>query len=170
MLGAPMPWHLSHRFDSRALPLADRHYNRRKPGTPQFAAPGRTLALLTEAADALWVSTWPYAHLAWHEWAGAWVNTLFRNEGAALASDLIRAAVAATRWRWGEPPAVAFPFVTFINAEKVRPKRDPGYCYLMAGWERIGTTAGGLLVFGLARAQVEAPQAPFGAQLELVPA
>jgi hypothetical protein len=25
-------WHVSHRADWRALPIADRHYNRQKPG------------------------------------------------------------------------------------------------------------------------------------------
>jgi hypothetical protein len=36
------PWLLSHRFDVRALRLADRHYSRQKPGTNQFVAPGRS--------------------------------------------------------------------------------------------------------------------------------
>jgi hypothetical protein len=37
---------LSHRADHRALPLADRHYNRQKPGTPQFVPPGRCMGML----------------------------------------------------------------------------------------------------------------------------
>jgi len=162
-----MNWTLSHRFDRRALPLADRHYNRRKPGTPQFAAPGRTFVLLTPAADAVWVSSWPYADMAWHEWAGAWVNTIFRNEGAVLSSVLIAEAVQATRWRWGQPPPLAYPIVTFINVKRVRPKRHPGYCYLMAGWEQIGMTKKGLHVLGLAAAKMPFPQAPVDAQLQL---
>jgi hypothetical protein len=56
-----MHWYLSDRADSRALPLADRHYNRQKPGTPQFVPPGRCVVLLTERADALFVMSWPYA-------------------------------------------------------------------------------------------------------------
>lgn len=44
------PWRVSDRFDPRALPLADAHYNRRKAGSPQFVPPGRCVVLLT--ADA----------------------------------------------------------------------------------------------------------------------
>ena len=33
------PWHRSTRADPRALPLADRHYSRRSPGSRQFVAP-----------------------------------------------------------------------------------------------------------------------------------
>lgn len=76
-----MMWAVSHRFDVRALPLADRHYNRRKVGSPQFVPPGRCVVLLTPAADALWVSSWPFAEYVRHAWPGAWVNSLFRREG-----------------------------------------------------------------------------------------
>jgi hypothetical protein len=34
-----MNWRMSHRADPLALPLADRHYNRQKPGSPQFMPP-----------------------------------------------------------------------------------------------------------------------------------
>lgn len=43
-----MIWSLSDRFDPRARGLADRHYNRQKPGTPQFVPPGRCLVLYAE--------------------------------------------------------------------------------------------------------------------------
>ena len=56
-----MRWHLSHRADPRAVALADRHYSRQKPGTPQFVKPGRCLVLLTEPPQALWVTSWPFA-------------------------------------------------------------------------------------------------------------
>lgn len=36
-----MIWMRSHRADPEVVPLADRHYNRQKPGSPQFAPPGR---------------------------------------------------------------------------------------------------------------------------------
>lgn len=137
-----MRWTRSHRADKRALPLADRHYNRQKPGSPQFVPPGRNIVLLTEKADALWVSSWPFAEYVRHAWAGAWVCTMFRNESAALSSELIREAVAVTRSIWGDPPPLGM--VTFINSAKVRHKRDPGRCYLKAGFERCGMTKGGL--------------------------
>lgn len=99
-----MLWHLSDRADPRALPLADRHYSRQKIGTPQFVPPGRCIVLLTAEAHACWVTGWPYAEYVRHAWAGAWINSFFRNESPHLSSDLIRQAVAATRARYGTPP------------------------------------------------------------------
>lgn len=124
-------WTLSHKFDRRALPLADRHYNRRKIGSPQFVPPGRSLVLLSENRDALWVSSYPFAEYVRHAWAGAWVCSLFRNESGYLSSELIREAVAITRSVW---PAPELGMVSFINTEKTRRKRDPGRCYLRAGF------------------------------------
>lgn len=54
-----MNWTISHRFDPLAVAIADRHYNRQKPGTPQFVPPGRCLVLL--GGEALWVTSWPFA-------------------------------------------------------------------------------------------------------------
>ncbi len=139
-------WRLSHRADPHALPLADRHYNRQKIGSPQFVPPGRCVVLITPDRTALWCTSWPFAEYTKHEWAGAWVNSLFRNEAhddpfAPRASELIRDAVAVTRWVFGDPPDLGM--VTFVNADKVRRKRDPGRCYLRAGFKRVGETQGG---------------------------
>lgn len=140
------PWLRSNRADPRALPLADRHYNRQKPGSPQFVPPGRCLVLLTEHADALWVTSYPQAEYVQHAWAGAMVCSLFRNEGPALSSTLITAAVAATRAVWEPPP---LGIVTFVDPGKTRRKRDPGRCYRRAGWTPVGHTAGGLVALQL---------------------
>ena len=131
------PWHLSDRFDPRALPLADRHYNRRQIGAPQFVPPGRCLVLLTADAGALWVTSWPFAEYVRHAWAGAWVNSCFRRESGPLASELIAAAVAATRAVW---PTPELGVVSFIDPRKTRHKRDPGRCYRKAGWQHVGYT------------------------------
>ena len=155
-----MNWFRSHRADPRALPLADRHYNRQKPGTPQFVPPGRCIVLLTEQADALWVSSWPFAAFVKHAWAGAWVCSCFRNESSLLASDLIREAVAVTRYIWGTPPSLGF--VTFVDRGKVRRKRDFGRCYRKAGWEVCGETKGGLLALRLLPDAMPLPCAPVG--------
>jgi hypothetical protein len=136
-------WHLSHRRDVRALPLANAHYNRQKPGSPQFVPPGRCLVLLTTHADALWVSSWPFPEFVKHAWPGAWVCSCFRNEGPVLSSLLIREAVACTRWWWPEVPRAGM--VTFIDPGKVRRKRDPGRCFLKAGFRPAGRTRGGLV-------------------------
>lgn len=99
------PWRLSDRADPAALLLADRHYSRQKPGTPQFVQPGRCLVLLTADGSALWVTSWPFAAYVHHAWPGAWVNSWFRNEGGDLSSDLIHLGVAHTRAKWPDPPA-----------------------------------------------------------------
>jgi len=106
--GMDQPWHLSFRADPRALPLADRHYNRQKIGAPQFVPPGGCLVLLTAQADALWVTSTPKAEYTKHAWAGAWVNSTFRNESGRLSSDLIMAAVAASVAQLGQPPPLAW--------------------------------------------------------------
>jgi len=160
-----MNWHLSHRADPRAVALADRHYNRQKPGTPQFVPPGRCLVLLTEDAGALWVTSWPFAEYTKHAWAGAWVNSLFRRESGPQASQLIRQAVAATRWHWPDVPALGM--VTFVDARAVQ-SDNPGYCYTMAGFEKVGLTkALGLLAYQLRPGDMPEPEAPLGATLEL---
>ena len=138
------PWRPSDRFDPRALPLADAHYNRRKVGSPQFVPPGRCVVLLTANARALWVTSWPFAEYVRHAWPGAWVNSLFRREDGPIASELIAAAVATTRAIW-EPPALGV--VSFVDASQTRHKRDPGRCYRKAGWKHVGFTKGGLWVF-----------------------
>jgi hypothetical protein len=91
------------------------------------------------------------------------VNSLFRREGGELASEMIRQAVAATRWRWPEIPPLGM--VTFVDAGKVRRKRDPGRCYIRAGFEPDGETKGGLLAFRMRPEAMPEAEAPHGAQL-----
>jgi hypothetical protein len=139
----PTLWLLSHRADPNAAAVADRHYNRQKPGTPQFVPPGRCIVLLTHCMRALWVTSWPFPQYVKHAWAGSWVNSLFRNEGAGLSSELIREAIAITRAIYGEPPEQGM--VSFVDTSKIRHKRDPGRCYRRAGFTFVGNTKGGLL-------------------------
>src|SRR5690242_13345538 len=140
-----MHWFKSHRADRRALPLADRHYNRQANGSPQYVPPGTCLCLLTANAVALLVASWPKAEIVKHAWPGAWMNTLFRNESAVLSSILIREAVAATLHKWPYPPPIGM--VTFVDAEQTRKKRDPGRCYRRAGFQHVGFTKAGLWAF-----------------------
>ena len=150
-----MRWHMSWRADPRARPLADRHYNRQSPGSPQFAPPGRCAVFLTQEADALWITSWPFARYTKHEWAGAWVNSLFRNESSHLSSTLIREAVAATYWHylhtesWRVDPLPKLGMVTFVDSSEVR-STNPGCCYKHAGFEHVGfTKAAGLYALQL---------------------
>ena len=155
-------WQRSHRADRRALPLADRHYNRQKVGSPQYVPPGRCLCLLTPAADALWVTSYPKAEYVKHAWAGAWVNSLFRNESTTRASDLIRAAVRETQTVWVPPP---LGLVSFVDPQHVPGVRRHGilifgYCYLKAGFSHVGFTRGGLWVWQLLPSQMEPVEEP----------
>lgn len=168
-----MHWTLSHRADPRALPLADRHYNRQKVGSPQFVPPGRCLVLLSPEADALWVTSWPFAEYVKHAWAGAWVNSMFRNESAVLSSELIREAVAITRSIWEPPP---LGLVTFVDPTKVRqsPKgggryrrQHFGWSYRKAGFKECGYTKGGLLALQLHVNDMPEPKALPRAQQSL---
>lgn len=166
----PTDWALSNRADENALPLADRHYNRQKPGTPQFVPPGSCIVLLTPEADAVWVTSWPLAEYTKHDWAGAWVNSLFRNESERTASELIRSAVAATKWHYGTPPPLGM--ITFIDKGQVKPIKRRGrpfwgYSYMMAGFRHVGYTKAGLMAWQLLPEDMPEPCAPIGAQLRL---
>jgi len=164
-----MDWQISDRFDPQGALLADRHYSRRTPGSPQFVAPGRCFVLRISDL-ALWVTHWPKAEYTRHAWPGAWVCALFRNEGAGLSSTLIRSAVAATRSRW-DPPVEGM--ITFVNAQKVKPSSNPGFCFIAAGFEPIGWTKGGhgrnpLRVLRLTVDNMPEAVAPRNAQLRLI--
>lgn len=65
----------------------------------------------------------------------------FRNEGAHRSSDLIRQADAIADCLWTDRR-----HYTYVDAKKIQ-SRNPGYCFLCAGWKRCGVTKGGLLVF-----------------------
>ena len=162
-----MLWHLSHRCDSEVRPLADRHYNRQHVGAPNFAPPGRCLVLKTAEADAFWVSSWPFAQYVKHEWAGAWICSAFRNESPHLASELITQALACTRFYWGDAPE-PFGMITFVNADKVRHKRDPGRCFKKAGFKHAGFTQGGLIALQLRPFEMPAPEMAIGQQGRLI--
>lgn len=161
------PWALSWRADPVGRAIADRHYNRQSVGADQFVPPGRCLVLTAEqdAAPALWVTSWPFAEYVKHAWPGAWVCSAFRNEGPMLSSALIRLAVRATRWKFPEVPDLGM--VTFIDPKKVRHKRDPGRCFLRAGFHHAGWTAGGLRALQLPADEMPDPAPYVGAQLDM---
>lgn len=148
-MGAGETWRLSHRASPAGCAIADRHYNRQKIGSPQFVPPGRCLVLISD--QALWVTSWPLAEYVKHAWPGAWVNSLFRNEGGGRASDMIRAAVAATRHEWSPPPLGLVTFVDprAVPGTMVRGQRVFGHCYKQAGFDHVGFTKGGLWAWQL---------------------
>jgi hypothetical protein len=160
-----MIWWLSNRACPDAVRLADRHYNRQKVGARQFVPPGRCMVLYTDKA--YWVTSWPFAEYVKHAWAGGWICSAFRNEGAGLSSELIRQAVAATQAFFGAPPDLGM--VTFIDPNKVRDGkrsgRQLGRCYIKAGFKHVGETGKGLLAFQLTPADMPEPRAPLGYDL-----
>jgi hypothetical protein len=129
------PWTVVKDGDPTCLSLFRRHYSRRvyRDGRDPklFVGPGEKMVLLTPCARALFV---------WRKFISGdgqqGVNcAVFRNEGAGLSSELIRAADSLADSRWpGER------HYTYVNAAKVRRKRDPGRCFLKAGWRVCGET------------------------------
>lgn len=167
-----MIWTVSHRADPFARAIADRHYNRQKVGAPQFVPPGRCLVLkaLTPTGRALWVTSWPFAEYVKHRWAGAWVCSAFRNEGAGVASEMILQAIAATRATWPEAPELGM--VTFLDQREVRPTKVRGrerwgWTWERAGFRHVGATEGGLMAFQLRPEDMPPPEAARGVQSDL---
>ena len=151
-----MRWRHVSRVNPIARDVADRHYNRQSVGAQDFCPPGRCTVLLCEHPDgnALWVTSWPFAEYVQHAWAGAWVNSCFRNEGPHLSSELILEAVAATCHVWTPPSDLGL--ITFVDASKVN-SRNPGYCYQKAGFTKVGFTKGGLLAYQLLPEEMPPP-------------
>jgi hypothetical protein len=174
-----MIWEISNRADIELRALADRHYNRQSVGSPQFAPPGRAFVLKSRDRRAYWITSWPYAEYVRHEWAGAWVCSAFRNEGAIgpdgqlmLASEMIIDALACTLARWPEHPRVAsvcgdIAMVTFVDSGKIRRTRTPGRCYIKAGFRPIGFTKSGLVALGLGVDRLPEARLATGAQIGL---
>ena len=132
-------WILAQDGEPELEALYERHYSARKHESRQsskFAGPGETVCLTTARRDALFV---------WRKFLDAsgqdGINcAVFRNEGQSRSSDLIREADAVAAHCWpGER------HYTYVRGSAVR-SRNPGYCFICAGWRRCGMTKGGLLI------------------------
>lgn len=115
-----------------AAAIYDRHYSRNPAarGDPRVAGPGFKMVLLTPCVRGLFV---------WRKFISKdqqeGVNcAIFRNEGAGLSSELIRAAMALAWERW--PGQRLY---TYVNQRKVR-STNPGCCFKKAGWRVCGVT------------------------------
>ena len=159
-----MRWTRRTRFDPQGAALADKHYSRKTIGSDQFMPSGKALVLVTEDGDAVWGSSWQLAadgtSMAFHAWPRAWVCSIFRNESAHLSSELIREALAVTRYEWGNPTDQGM--VTFVDADKVRPKRDPGRCFIRAGFKRVGETGSGKVALQILEAAMPEAEPAIG--------
>ena len=137
------------RFDRRAVAIYERHYSCRHYADgrkrTQFAPPGSPLCLLTPTCDALfgWVrnSVERYDHQTG-------INCfVFRNEGYWLSSELIVEADDMAWAKWPDEPR----HFTYVDPQAVA-SRNPGYCFLRAGWRRCGKSKNGLLIMERVRA------------------
>ena len=119
--------------------LFKRHYTAREHRKVyQFVGPGEKMVLLTPDAHALFV--WrKFIDHAQPPQTG--VNcAVFRNEGAERSSILIHHAMDFAWARWpGER------LYTYVDPRKVQ-SRNPGYCFIAAGWSPVGYTKGGLRI------------------------
>jgi hypothetical protein len=144
-------WRITKDGDEAAFAMFRRHYScdpmRNQTSfwphaaDKQFVGPGEKLVLMTEDGRAL------YAFRAerFRMDGQLGINcAVFRNEGSChgRASELIQTADQMAWSRW--PGQRIF---TFVDATKVRRKRDPGRCFIRAGYKHCGQTATGKLIF-----------------------
>lgn len=134
------PWFRTTKFDKAACALADRHYSRRKVGSPQFMPPGQTVVLITECQQAVfgWQRPHPDSGLKLMSGLDGWTCTIFRNESQYLSSSLILSAEQYLRdLNLGCGPD---GLLTYVWDAKVA-SENPGYCFKLAGWNRMGRSA-----------------------------
>jgi hypothetical protein len=161
-------WQLSSSSDPRALHVLDgwgqhygagAHYSRRTPGSATFTGVGQEVVLVTVCGRAVWAcirQRTPQARGSGgsrgREGSAAerpfvWRNNVFRNLGAGLSSELIREAVALTGREWKRRYGALPPerLRTEVDVTRVR-STNPGFCYIIAGWERGGVRRGTLFL------------------------
>jgi len=134
-------WLVSHKFDKVGAKLADGHYSRRTPGSPQFMPPGETLVLRRSDDTAIW-GWWrphPAAGLEAMDGLDGWTCSIFRNTGPSLSSDLVLEAeiiLAEADWL-GTTAGPCGPdgMLSYIWPKKIR-SPNPGWCFQVAGWTR----------------------------------
>lgn len=136
-------WHLTRDGDPYVIEMYRRHYSckTKTPKTPLFVGPGRKYVMMT--GDGLACFSWLKGISDIEPPQKGWLCTLFRNEGTILSSDLIKDAVGFIRSREGYCRVW-----TLVNAAKVR-SQNPGCCFKHAGWQWVGTSKNGKLIFAL---------------------
>ena len=133
-------WWLTKDGDVACMELFRRHYSQRDYADGRtvklFVGPGEKVVLRTDQADAMWV---------WRKFIDDSGQTgincaVFRNESSIRSSDLVRQADEIADCLWPDSR-----HYTYVDAKKIRSK-NPGYCFLAAGWRRCGMTKSGLVV------------------------
>jgi hypothetical protein len=133
-------WLEVNRGDIRAFGISRRHYSitNKRPKVRQFIQAGSPMVLLTPTCDALFV--WVKNSVERKDKQEGVICTLFRNEGPTLSSRLIERADDLAWERWADRR-----HFTYVDADKVA-SSNPGYCFLMAGWQKCGFSQEGLLI------------------------
>lgn len=140
-------WWLTKDGDLDCLEMYERHYScysyADERERKQFVGPGDKVVLRTADATAFFV---------WRKFIDDCIDqrtgerqqgvncTAFRNESGILSSSLIQQADSIADVLWPDSR-----HYTYVDTKKVRSK-NPGFCFLKAGWQRAGFTKGGLLV------------------------
>ena len=131
------------KFDPRTAALADRHYSRRKIGSPQFMPPGQTLVLLSvdEAAVFGWWRPDPKSGIKAMNGLDGWTCTIFRNESLAFRSSAM--ILDAEQMLLAEGYDIGPDgFTTYVWDKEVA-SVNPGYCFKLAGYKTRGRSADG---------------------------
>jgi hypothetical protein len=140
-------WWLTKDGDVNGLEMYLKHYSAKRYADgrkrTQFVGPGETIALRTFDGDAFFV---------WRKFIDDCIDertgekqqgvncSVFRNESEYLSSELVRQADAIADFCWPSER-----HYTYVNPQKIA-SRNPGYCFLRAGWCRCGRTKNGLIV------------------------
>ena len=135
-------WWLTKDGDLDCAELYERHYSKytyrdgRSRHAGQFVGPGEKVVLRTRRADAVW---------AWRKFIDdsgqEGINcAIFRNESTHRSSTLVYQADQIADCLW--PNSRHY---TYVNPQKVASK-NPGFCFISAGWKRCGKTKGGLMI------------------------
>lgn len=130
LCGTPL-WWLTKDGDKDCLALYERHYSayQYKDGRvrDRFAGPGEKVVLRTESGDSMFV---------WRKFRDdsgqQGINcAVFRNESAHKSSELIRQADSIADCLWPDSR-----HYTYVNPSAVA-SRNPGFCFIAAGWHRL---------------------------------
>ncbi len=132
-------WRIARDGDPTALDLFSRHYSRRSYADGRerqlIVGPGHRLVLISHDDTALFV--WRVMTWTMDGQHGVCCS-VFRNEGPALSSTLVREADAIADKHW---PHIARHY-TYVAPGRIR-STNPGACFRIAGWTRCGWTKGG---------------------------
>lgn len=91
----------------------------------------------------------------------------FSSRGAAWSASVHADPLGGccdARDLWPPPP---LGMITFVNVDKVKPKANPGQCFLLAGFVEDGETKGGLLAFRMPPEAMPDPEYPSGYEMPL---